>query len=100
VSDFDQRFYRDVDPANKVSEDFSFILDKIVESDKMQDLNLFFADTIVIKKGVVSYFLFNGEGGKVSGFKSGAPPVHRETKPTHFSGFDYIFCEKKGDDIQ
>lgn len=66
VSDYDQRFYKDIDPRNQVSEEFSFILDQIVLSERMRDLNLFFCDTIVIKKGVVAYFIFNGEYGKVT----------------------------------
>ena len=65
VSDYDERFYRFIKDDDKVSDEFSFILDMIVSSPHMTNLNLFLCDTVVMRKGSPYYFVFNGESAKV-----------------------------------
>lgn len=65
ISDYDERFFlQKIHPDDQLSNDMSFILDGLVSSRLYKDLNVLICDSIVIKNGAVSYFLFNTKDGQ------------------------------------
>lgn len=61
VSDYDEVFFNRVVEGDTVCNEFSFILDRIVSSVHMVNLNIFLCDTVVLKKGSPHYFIFNDD---------------------------------------
>lgn len=64
ISDYDERFFLEkLHSDDKLDNDMSFVLDALVSSRLYKDINVLLCDTIVIKNGAVSYFLFNTKDG-------------------------------------
>ena len=51
--------------TTQVNNSFSFLLDALVGSQRTKDLNLFVSDTVVIRNGIVEYYLYNSKNGMV-----------------------------------
>lgn len=61
ISDYDEQFYKNIIEGDSVNNEFSFILDRIVSSKQMVNLNIYLCDTVVFRKGSPHYFIFNDD---------------------------------------
>jgi hypothetical protein len=64
VTKYDEKFFNCVAPGDQVVEELAFLLNPLSTSKLLPSLNIFFCDTVVVNKGVVSYYLFNTDAGK------------------------------------